>query len=271
VDAESSTALALAGWLGGVALPAYALGQVAAWLGVALAWWTHRRWVVPRRAPQAPPTAFLLLNAGIGFAVIVAAGALFAELADELGADESLGRLDDAFSLGMRQSVPAGTLPAFAAVTRLGDPPLLTVLGIVVALALIWHRRRGLALAWTVALAGNGLLNTTLKAVFARVRPVHHDGLVYAEGYSFPSGHASGALVAAGMLAYLAIVLLPPRWHLPSLLLAATLAFSIGCSRVFLRLHHASDVLAGFASGACWLVTCVLAAEAARHARRRRG
>jgi undecaprenyl-diphosphatase len=66
------------------------------------------------------------------------------------------------------------------------------------------------------------------------------------------------------MLAYLALRLLPTRWHLPVLLAAVLLAFSVGISRIILRLHYASDVAAGFASGTAWLAFCVTVIEFGR-------
>ena len=73
------------------------------------------------------------------------------------------------------------------------------------------------------------------------------------------------------MLAYVAVRLLPERWELPAVLVAAGLAFSIGCSRVFLQVHWASDVLAGLASGSAWLVVCVVSIEMLRRYRRKPG
>jgi undecaprenyl-diphosphatase len=48
-------------------------------------------------------------------------------------------------------------------------------------------------LAWIAATAGNGLLTRALKVIFERTRPLHEHGLLSSEGWSFPSGHASGA------------------------------------------------------------------------------
>jgi membrane-associated phospholipid phosphatase len=117
-------------------------------------------------------------------------------------------------------------------------------------------------------MAGNGVLNPLLKRIVARARPLHEHGLAHAEGYSFPSGHTSGAVVAYGMLAYLLLRLAPPRWHLPVLLATVALVFTVGCSRVVLQVHWASDVLAGFASGTAWLLVCVVGSEWLRRQRR---
>jgi len=113
------------------------------------------------------------------------------------------------------------------------------------------------------------LLNQTLKQIFGRVRPLQPEGFVLEQGFSFPSGHSSGSVVAYGMLAYVAVRLLPARWHLPVLLAAMALAFTVGASRMFLRVHFASDVIAGFASGAAWLAVCVTGFELARWCRQR--
>lgn len=99
-----------------------------------------------------------------------------------------------------------------------------------------------------LAIAGNDILNQSLKQLIGRIRPLNPEGALLVQGLSFPSGHSSGAVVAYGMLAYLALRLLPKAWHLPVLVAALALAFTVGISRVVLRVHFASDVAAGFAS-----------------------
>nr|WP_259372690.1 phosphatase PAP2 family protein [Schlegelella koreensis] len=127
-----------------------------------------------------------------------------------------------------------------------------------------------MAWTWAVAFAGNGVLTRLLKAIFERARPEREHDLLGATGWSFPSGHSSGAVVICGMLAYLGLRWTRPAWHLPIVLAATALAFTIGCSRVFLQVHYASDVLAGFALGAAWLAVCVGAAEVIRTRHERR-
>jgi undecaprenyl-diphosphatase len=146
----------------------------------------------------------------------------------------------------------------------------LTALGVVVGIGLWLAGQRVLTCGWVAALGGNALLNPMLKQVFSRARPLHPDLVSPAQGFSFPSGHSSGAMVAYGMLAYLAWRLLPPRCRVPAAMLAAAVIVTTASSRVFLQVHFASDVLAGLCSGLGWLALCVGSLEFARHRAARR-
>src|SRR3546814_6363795 len=100
---------------------------------------------------------------------------------------------------------------------------------------LLWGRQWGLAVACAVATGGAGALNQALKHLFQRIRPEHVHGYVSADGWSFPSGHASAALAVYGFACYLALRTLPMRWHLPCLAAATALITAIGASRVLLQ------------------------------------
>lgn len=254
--------------IGRHALPLLGVALVA-WLAIAaLGFVGLRRWTVRPQHSELPPALFLGLRLAIGFAVVLGAAALFAEMAEALDAHEELGAFDSRLAVVLSQSLSPGVLRFAAVATHLGDPLTLALIVVGVALLLVWHGRRWLALGWAMTCVGNGLLNQLLKHIFARVRPVHEHGFAVADGFSFPSGHTSGSVVVYVMLAYLGVRLLPPRWHLPGVLLAAVLAFGMGASRVLLQVHWASDVIAGFASGLAWLAVCVISIEMLRHYRR---
>ena len=261
--------LAAADWVGRHALPLFVMLLGLLLLTVGVLGWTWQVHVWPRAQAGLPQPALLLLAVGAGFAVLVGAAHVFADIAERLGDGGRMALVDEALSLSIRDHVGLGTLQVFHALTRLGDAWFLFLLAGVVAV-LLWRRDRGaLALAWLLGLSGNALLIPLLKRIFERVRPVHDHGLVSELGFSFPSGHTAGATVAYGMLAYVALRVLPARWHVPALMAAAALAFTIGSSRVFLQVHFASDVLAGFAWGLAWLAVCVLSVELSRRYRLR--
>lgn len=214
------------------------------------------------------PPRGLRLRAALGLTSVLLAAGFFTLLAAELAVGPQLHRADQVFADALRAHVPPAALPVFALLTHLGDTAVLTGLCIGMAMALAARGRAGLAVGWVVAVGGNSLLNHSLKQFFARTRPLDTDGLALAQGFSFPSGHSSGAVVAYGTLAYLALRLLPAKWHLPALLAAVAIAFSVGASRLFLRVHFASDVLAGFMSGTAWLALCILGMELLRRSAR---
>ena len=201
------------------------------------------------------------LRSAIGSAVIFAGVWVFLWLASGLNVGMPIGQWDQAITNALHASVTPQTLQLFAALTHLADPRTLTVVCVLGTLVLLARRQSGLALVWVLAIAGNGVLNQSLKQFIGRARPLDPEGLVLAQGLSFPSGHSSGAVVTYGMLAYLALRLMPKVWHLPALLLALALTLAVGASRVWLGVHFPSDVLAGFASGSAWLALCVTSVE----------
>jgi undecaprenyl-diphosphatase len=203
----------------------------------------------------------ILRSLAIGSAVMLAGVFVFVLLASALTQGSPLIRFDQAVSDALRSNLAPWALQVAAALTHLADTATLTVLCVVGTLVLVARRQRGLALAWLLAIAGNGILNQSLKQLIDRVRPLDPEGALRVPGWSFPSGHSSGAEVAYGMLAYLALRLLPKAWHLPVLVAAVVLVFTVGISRVVLRVHFASDVAAGFASGSAWLALCITSAE----------
>jgi undecaprenyl-diphosphatase len=85
------------------------------------------------------------------------------------------------------------------------------------------------------------LTNGVVKTAFRRVRPAAYEDIVFSHGLrrpitsSFPSGHATAAFCAAKLLGG------GPGWY--------TLAATVASTRVYVRLHHASDIAAGAAFG----------------------
>lgn len=96
-----------------------------------------------------------------------------------------------------------------------------------------------------------------LKNLFDRDRPLV-PLLEAARGLSFPSGHALMSVTFYGLLIYIVFKGFknkPLKWTFIILLLLLILI--IGFSRIYLRVHYASDVIAGFCVGLLWLVICV--------------
>ena len=246
-----------------------ALLAVVGLVGALSALWQRRLWPGLRNRLQPyGASALMLAVLLIGLLMAAGGGALIAELVEAIdpgaGGRRCVGVLDQALTGQLQQSLSLSTLQLFGLLTHLGDTLTLTVICVVSALWLLRGGWRDLALALPLAGAGGGLLVRLLKSSFERARPLHEHGIaVVAQGFSFPSGHSAGSTVVYGMLAY-ALMRLAPRWRTPLAMAAAALVFTIGCSRVLLQVHWASDVLAGFVTGIAWLALCVAACEMGR-------
>ena len=97
-----------------------------------------------------------------------------------------------------------------------------------------------------------------LKFLLQRERPLV-PLISKVHGYSFPSGHTFSSVVFYGMLAFIAyknIKSILLRWLVITALVLLT--FMVGFSRIYLKLHYASDVIAGFCLGIIWLLLAKL-------------
>jgi undecaprenyl-diphosphatase len=104
----------------------------------------------------------------------------------------------------------------------------------------------------TIALSSLALM-LLLKYLFQRKRPLS-PLLKAAKGLSFPSGHAIMAVTFYGLLLHILLNLINSNWlKYLLIIILVLLVILIGYSRVYLRVHYASDVLAGFIVGILWL------------------
>lgn len=110
-----------------------------------------------------------------------------------------------------------------------------------------------------IALSSLGLM-FGLKFLFHRERPAI-PLLEAAKGLSFPSGHALFSVTFYGLLIYMIFKTSNMNKELKwsAIVLLMLLILIIGFSRIYLRVHYASDVLAGYCVGFLWLVFAVWA------------
>ncbi len=138
--------------------------------------------------------------------------------------------------------------------TFLADWNFLVPANLVLAGWFLLRKHRWHSLKVPVVSLGSVTVMYALKLLFSRPRP---ENPVYqaASGFSFPSGHAMSALTFYGLIIYLVWHYVKNgavRWALT--LGLSLLIIAIAFSRVYLRVHFASDVLAGMAAGLIWLV-----------------
>jgi undecaprenyl-diphosphatase len=131
-----------------------------------------------------------------------------------------------------------------------------------VSLVLIFYflfvrRHRWYSLKVPVIAVGSITLNLILKFFFNRPRPlVPH--LVESSGLSFPSGHAMISASFYGLLFYLVWMhVKQPVLRIFLLVMLVFIIMLIGFSRVYLHVHYATDVIAGFAAGLLWVIIAI--------------
>jgi undecaprenyl-diphosphatase len=140
-----------------------------------------------------------------------------------------------------------------------GSPGFLCALGIPAAIVLLYLKWKRAFTLFAVTMAGSVLLNLILKAVFQRTRPEALSGYVLPDTYSFPSGHALGAFCFLGILAWLVTARLKNRWLIWGLrILSLFMILCVGFSRIYLGVHYASDVIAGYLAAFVWTATVAL-------------
>ncbi|MBV9879020.1 MAG: phosphatase PAP2 family protein [Gemmatirosa sp.] len=199
----------------------------------------------------------LHLTVGLGVALggLWAFGALLEEVLDA----ERLVRWDEAASRWVHAHTSPAGLRVMHAVTTLGAPTTMAALALGGAVVLFRQRRRTTLVTWLAAFGGGMLLDALLKYAVRRPRPPFGARYLHGHSYSFPSGHAMGAIVGYAMLLHL----LRGRrtWRrataVAATAAAAALVLFVGVSRVYLGVHYPSDVVGGLLAGAAWLAVCL--------------
>jgi len=141
------------------------------------------------------------------------------------------------------------------AITFLGNHNFLIPANLVLIIYfLVIRKHRWYSIKIPVVAIGGVTMMALLKFVFSRPRPLI-PLLEPARGFSFPSGHAMMSFSFYGVLIFMVYENVRNPYLKWGLIIALLLLiFLIGVSRVYLRVHYASDVIAGFAAGFIWVV-----------------
>lgn len=207
------------------------------------------------------------IGATLALLIVGLGGLAFLSIADEVAEGETR-QLDMAVLEALRvPGQPQGLIgpdwlhEMAMDITALGSLAVLSLL-ILLAFGVLACLRRWSEGVLLLVGAGGGLaISQGLKALFGRERPALDYRAVEAVNASFPSGHAMLSAVVFLTLGALA-ARFAQRKRLKALALGAAVLLSllVGLSRIYLGVHWASDVLAGWSVGAAWAMTCWLAA-----------
>jgi undecaprenyl-diphosphatase len=256
-----------------------AFRSAARWMANSSAWTrTH-----PLRAAlqQRFPKSYFFVEArfdakrfaGLPLTLLVAAAlyaiSLLGGLIDELLESKGAIAFDSAVNRAVDRYRTTALVPVFAWITNLGDSAALVGVALV-ATGFLWaHRRTPFVVPLWAAILGSQLTTWLGKFGFDRPRPDFVTA-VTAISPAFPSGHATGAMAVYGFIAYaIARDLRFRRSRFEITFWTLMVVALIGFSRVFLSVHYATDVLAGFLVGGFWLLVAVTLTEFARERARR--
>ncbi|MBP9719189.1 MAG: phosphatase PAP2 family protein [Candidatus Levybacteria bacterium] len=197
----------------------------------------------------------LLFEMFLGLVAVLSSIYVFLALADEVLEKETfffdsiISNLVTAFRTPFMTEV-------MLVVTFLGGNYFLA-LAIITTILLLWKKHRKDAIMFSFIFFSAVGLNLILKEIFQRPRP--DEPLIIESLYSFPSGHAMNSFVFYAALTYFVFRHMKNR-KLGMLFsfLAGLLVLLIGISRVYLGVHYASDVIAGFLAGLCWMGVVIL-------------
>lgn len=121
----------------------------------------------------------------------------------------------------------------------------------------LFRKKRWMAIRTITVMLSSLLLMSLLKRLVQRQRPP--DPLV--EGitnFSFPSGHAFMSVAFYGLLIWFASVYISRSWlRRMVIFFLIFIITAIGFSRIYLRVHYATDVIAGICMGIVWLYSCL--------------
>jgi len=199
--------------------------------------------------PHNLKSGFLLLGA-----LVIAAAALFifGWLAEEMLEGDTQ-RFDLFVRMGIHQHATPRLTRLMFGFSFMGSVATISVLCLGILSVFLYFRLVRLAALLAITMLGMASLDLLLKSAFHRPRPVPFFGPA-PSSYSFPSGHAFGALCFYGVLA----AIFATRAHKKAAkwciwTVAVILIGMIGLSRIYLGVHYPSDIIAGYCAGAVWV------------------
>ncbi len=138
--------------------------------------------------------------------------------------------------------------------STLGGTELMIALSLGVSVAL-WFRSKREAVFVVASMGGAAIIMGLTKLILARPRPELFPDVDYWQtaSPSFPSGHATGSAAFALTIFYV-VRRLAPRWQVLAGVLGLIFCLGVSASRLYLQVHYPSDILAGIALGAAWVL-----------------
>lgn len=137
------------------------------------------------------------------------------------------------------------------AITTLASWQIVLILSLATSFILFLRGRERSIISFWLAVAGSFGTSALIKIFVTRPRPL--ESFYLETSYSFPSTHSAMAITLFGFLAYFYSQRRSLKKSINATFLIIFLVLAVGFSRIYLRVHFLSDVLAGYLIGAMWL------------------
>ncbi len=140
-------------------------------------------------------------------------------------------------------------------ITYMGNPQFLVPANLLLLAFFLVNRKKWMALRILVVSLGGLGIKLLIKHLFQRLRPLDPVIEGGVAGYSFPSGHALMSVVFYGFLVWWAATSIHNKLYQGIVIgLLILLIILVSFSRIYLRVHYTTDILAGICFGFCWLL-----------------
>ena len=141
-------------------------------------------------------------------------------------------------------------------ITMFGNEKVIILLSIAAIIIFVIYKKKSYISPFLISIAGSVATTWSIKYLLHRPRP--YEAYYQAIGFSFPSGHSTIAVAFYGFITYAFISNLKGiKLKLNALIIGLIIIMLIGVSRIYLDVHYASDVWAGYLIGALWLIIAI--------------
>ncbi|MGQ0485385.1 MAG: VTT domain-containing protein [Hyphomicrobiales bacterium] len=207
-------------------------------------------------APDNPRSLLIVLFAAVFITGIIG----LVDMATGLMARDAFSNADVSVFNLMQEMRNAPADEIMITITMLGDGAVLTVMAVIIVVWLAWRRAYRGAIAAAIAIIAGKIFVPVLKYGIQRPRPLElYSG---AEIFSFPSGHATMAMLIFGILAVLVSHSMGRWGRAVVYATCGIVVIAIAYSRVYLGAHWLSDVAGGLLFGAVMTAAFAVAIEA---------
>jgi membrane-associated phospholipid phosphatase len=159
----------------------------------------------------------------------------------------------DTATNALMQQIQTPTLTSISkTISFITDPIVLLIAALIIASYLYTKKQNKKATIFAITIIITAILIKLSKAIFQRARPTN--ALVQELTQSFPSGHATMAVVFFGLIAYL----FAKKKYKPATAATTLIILIIAFTRIYLNVHWLTDVIAGLTLGTAILIISIL-------------